>query len=90
MKSNLPQHPCGGKCTALNEQCDNCFVLTPTCGYCGSDQLVRRVEADNCFICSDCLDEPEPAASFATGDAYAQKTHISNILDRIITSMVEA
>jgi len=69
MKSNLPQHPCKGKCTAFDEErCGTCLILDPTCDYCGSDQLVVKSQSTDCFICIDCVDDLEPVALFITGD----------------------
>ena len=69
MKSNLPQHPCQGKCTAFDEErCGTCLILDPTCDYCGSDQLVVRAQADDGFICTGCIDELEPVAPYVTSD----------------------
>ncbi|MCG2572362.1 hypothetical protein LVY74_02165 [Acinetobacter sp. ME22] len=68
-KSNLPQHPCQGKCTEFKEShCNHCLILEPACDYCGSDQLVSRTATG--FVCLDCSEEPNIIDGFIQSGGF--------------------
>ena len=64
MKSNLPQHPCKGKCTAFKEeQCNTCLIAV-NADFTYGDMVVKTHGDDNTLYEFSRLNRVDPSKGY--------------------------